>query len=144
MSWCADCVSQVAYRLPALSVPSAPSIHHSVSDTVPADGPSLIGVDHVAPPSRERVKYSWPGLSASVVACVGNAWKSTSMVPFGWTRIGARSAPPSGKCGLIGATALQVLPPSVEVWRTALRSPAVNEQLPIGEQTNFSAEALGP
>jgi len=56
MSLFAPCVSHTAYRLPAASIPIAPSIHHSSSDIVPLFGPSRIGVDQVLPPSLEDVK----------------------------------------------------------------------------------------
>src|ERR1039458_5237562 len=122
----------------------SPSIHHSVSDTVPTLAPISRGVDHVVPPSVEREKYSLPGLRSRVTGSVGNAWYRTSSVPLGWETIGAMSAPPSGKCGLIGLSGLHFLPPSVDFWTTALRSPPGNEQLPIGEQMIWISDELGP
>src|ERR1035438_7719723 len=49
MSRPAVCVSQVAYKLPAASMPIAPSIHHSASDMVSVAGPIRTGADHVLP-----------------------------------------------------------------------------------------------
>src|SRR6202040_628769 len=78
-------VSQVAYRLPALSRLRSPSIHHSDSDTVPAFLPTTCGFDHVWPPLDDLVKYSLSGLNECVTGAVGNAWYSTSSVPLGVT-----------------------------------------------------------
>src|SRR5260370_28225171 len=60
-------VSQVAYRLPAESIPMPPSIHHSDSDIVPARGPTATGGDHVAPPSTLAEKKLYAASIVSVV-----------------------------------------------------------------------------
>jgi len=50
-------------------MPIAASIHHSDSDIVPTSPPTLTGVDHVAPPSVDDVKYSYAG---SIVYLTGS------------------------------------------------------------------------
>src|SRR5205807_3284610 len=113
------------------------SIHHSVNAIVPALGPTWTGADHVWPPSDDRVKYSPPGLNARVVGSVWWPKYRASIVPFGCTTMGPPNTPPSGKPGLTGWTAVQVLPPSVDFWITALLSPAAKAQLPVGEHRNW-------
>src|SRR2546425_9186966 len=67
---CAPWVSQVAYRFPAESIPSAPSIHHSERDIVPVPGPTKTGVDQCAPPSVDDVKNVFAGSIVYVVVFV--------------------------------------------------------------------------
>ena len=68
-------VSQVAYRIPAASAASAPSIHQMPVATDPLSGAIGTGFDQVFPPSPDEVKYTCPGPSVRVLALViASAW----------------------------------------------------------------------
>ena len=56
MSWPPLWVSQVAYRFPAESMPSEPSIHHSAESIDSLAGPSRFGLDHFRPSSVDAAK----------------------------------------------------------------------------------------
>src|SRR5215469_6216313 len=143
MSPLAVWVSQVAYTFPAASEAMSPSIHHSVRDREPWPGDSSSGRVQ-AVPVREVVKNSWPGCTLRVPRSVGWPTYSTSMRPVGRTTSGALYPPPSGNPGSTCVIEPHVLPPSVEVWITALKSPAAYAQLPVWMQSNLILAAEGP
>src|SRR5580692_2849394 len=62
--------SQVTYRLPPVSRPIEPSIHHSRGAMDVHPGPTRTGDDQVTPPSAEVVKKLCAGPRVSVAGSV--------------------------------------------------------------------------